>query len=46
MWYLLDVCGVEYLVEYNVGYLYVVKFVLWIYYEKFDLINSFNVGIG
>lgn len=46
MWCLLDDCGVEYLVEYNVGYLYYVKFGLVEFYCVIDLINSLNFGIG
>lgn len=46
MWVLLDQCGVEYLVEYNVGYLYLVKLVLVDFYWQLDLSNMFNFGIG
>lgn len=46
MWVLLDQCGVEYLVEYNVGYFYLVKLLLVVFYCMLDFSNVFNFGIG
>lgn len=43
---LLQQCGVQYFVEYNVGYLYKVLEMLQKFYCENDLINSMNLGIG